>query len=90
METGQLRSAEKAKELYPIAALDAFQNIYGVGPAKAKELTDQGFRSIQELRDTVKQNPKRPSNSVMIQLVDHKNRHDNNKIGTINSLCSIQ
>ena len=50
LETGHLRSAEKAKELYPIDALDAFQNIYGVGPAKATELTKQGFRNIAELR----------------------------------------
>ena len=58
LETGHLRSAEKAKELYPIDALDAFQNIYGVGPAKATELTKQGFRSITELRQAVQQNPK--------------------------------
>lgn len=58
LETGHLRSAEKAKELYPIDALDAFQNIYGVGPAKATELTKQGFRNIAELRHAVLQNPK--------------------------------
>jgi DNA polymerase/3'-5' exonuclease PolX len=58
LETGQLRSAERAKELYPLEALEAFQNIYGVGPAKATELTKQGFRSIQDLRNEVKTNPK--------------------------------
>jgi DNA polymerase beta len=58
LETGHLRSADRAKELYPIDALDAFQNIYGVGPAKATELTKQGFRSIAELRQAVQQNPK--------------------------------
>jgi len=58
VETGHLQSAERAKELYPIDALDAFQNIYGVGPAKATELTKQGFRSIAELRQAVLQNPK--------------------------------
>ena len=58
LETGQLRSAEKAKSLYPIEALTAFQNIYGVGPTKATELTNQGFRTIQELRTHVKTNPK--------------------------------
>ena len=57
LETGHLRSADRAKELYPIDALDAFQNIYGVGPAKATELTKQGFRSIAELRHAVQQTP---------------------------------
>ena len=58
LETGQLRSAEKAKAMYPIEALTAFQNIYGVGPAKATELTNQGFRTIQELRTHLQTNPK--------------------------------
>ncbi len=58
LETGQLASAERAKELYPIEALDAFQNIYGVGPSKAKELVDQGYRTIEELREAVLTNPK--------------------------------
>ena len=57
LATGQLQSAEKAKALYPIEALTAFQNIYGVGPAKATELTKQGFRTIQELRTHLQTNP---------------------------------
>ena len=35
LETGQLQSAERAKEKYNKKALTVFQNIYGVGPAKA-------------------------------------------------------
>ena len=58
LATGQLRSAERAKELYPLDALEAFQNIYGVGPAKATELTKQGFRTIQDLRTEILRNPK--------------------------------
>jgi len=58
LETGQLQSAMKAMKLYPIAALDALQHIYGVGPAKAKELVDSGITSIAHLRDEVKKNPK--------------------------------
>jgi DNA polymerase beta len=58
LETGQLASAERAKELYPIEALDAFQNIYGVGPAKAKELVDDGYRTIAELREAIQEDPK--------------------------------
>ena len=55
-ETGHLQSAEKAKELYHTESLKAFQNIYGVGPVKAKELVDQGFRTIEDLRDAIRQN----------------------------------
>jgi DNA polymerase beta len=58
LETGVLASAEKAKELYNIDALDAFQNIYGVGPAKATELIKAGYTSIPQLREAVKKNPK--------------------------------
>ena len=57
MTTGSLASAERAKEKYPIEALDAFQNIYGVGPAKAKELTEQGLRTIEELRAAAQRTP---------------------------------
>ena len=54
LETGSLRSAEKAKELYHIDVLDQLQNIYGIGPAKATELVQGGIRSIQQLRDESK------------------------------------
>ena len=57
MATGHLASAERAKEKYPIEALDAFQNIYGVGPAKARELTEKGLRSIEDLRANVQRIP---------------------------------
>lgn len=58
LETGELQSAKKAMERYPIAALDALQNIYGVGPAKAKELVEAGIHSIAQLRDEVQKQPK--------------------------------
>jgi DNA polymerase beta len=58
LETGSLAAAEKAKTLYNIDALDALQNIYGVGPAKATDLVKSGIVSIQQLRDEVKNNPK--------------------------------
>jgi len=68
LETGQLRSAEKAKALYPIEALTAFQNIYGVGPAKARDLTNQGFRTIQELRAELIKNPKLLNDKQIVGL----------------------
>jgi DNA polymerase/3'-5' exonuclease PolX len=58
LETGSLASAEKAKELYNIDALDAFQKIYGVGPAKATELVTAGYTTIKQLRGDLKKNPK--------------------------------
>ena len=58
LETGSLASAVRAKELYNIDALDAFQNIYGVGPAKATDLVKGGYISIEQLREDVKKNPK--------------------------------
>jgi DNA polymerase/3'-5' exonuclease PolX len=58
LETGSLASAEKAKELYNMDALDAFQNIYGVGPTKATELVTAGYTTINQLRGDLKKNPK--------------------------------
>lgn len=57
LATGQLQSAERANAAYPIEALTQFQNIYGVGPAKATELTQLGLRTIQELRTAVQKTP---------------------------------
>jgi len=58
IETGVLASAEKAKEVYNIDALDALQKIYGVGPVKATELVKAGYTSIAQLREAIKKNPK--------------------------------
>jgi DNA polymerase beta len=57
LETGSLASAERAKQLYNIDALDALQKIYGVGPAKASDLVKSGIVSIEQLREEVKNNP---------------------------------
>jgi DNA polymerase/3'-5' exonuclease PolX len=58
LETGFLESAQKAKELYNIDALEALQNIYGVGPAAASTLVKTGITSIVRLREAIKENPK--------------------------------
>jgi DNA polymerase/3'-5' exonuclease PolX len=50
MATGQLASAARAKETHNLEALETFQKIYGVGPAKATELVAAGFRSVADLR----------------------------------------
>lgn len=58
IETGVLKAAERTKEEYSLNTLDAFQNIYGVGPKKAAELINAGIRSIAHLRETVVKQPK--------------------------------
>jgi DNA polymerase/3'-5' exonuclease PolX len=50
MATGQLASAARAKETHNLEALETFQKIYGVGPAKATELVAAGFRTVADLR----------------------------------------
>ena len=54
LETGKLKSAERALEKHNIKALDAFQAIYGVGPVKANELVNAGYNTIQDLREAIK------------------------------------
>ena len=50
MATGGLASAARAKETHNLEALDTFQHIYGVGPAKATELVAAGYRTVADLR----------------------------------------
>ena len=52
LETGRLAAADRAKQQMgdSMAALKIFQQIYGVGPAKATELVQKGFRTIDDLR----------------------------------------
>lgn len=57
IETGHLQTADKAKEVYHISALDQLQQVYGIGPAKAKALINAGIRSVTDLRRAVKQDP---------------------------------
>ena len=49
IETGHLRTEDKAKEVYHIGALDQLQQVYGIGPAKAKALVEAGIRSVRAL-----------------------------------------
>jgi DNA polymerase beta len=50
LATGSLQSAERAKERNHLDAQEAFLNVYGVGPAKAKEIIDAGIYTIDALR----------------------------------------
>jgi DNA polymerase/3'-5' exonuclease PolX len=67
LETGVLASAERVRASGSLDALDIFQGIYGVGPAKASALVGAGIKTIADLRAAV--------------LVDPKLLNDNQKIG---------
>jgi DNA polymerase lambda len=50
IETGHLKAAERAKEELPIELYQNLLNVYGIGPAKAKDLiTKDKIKSIEEL-----------------------------------------
>jgi DNA polymerase beta len=57
METGQLRSAERVKETHATDAMDVLQHIYGVGPAKVRELIQMGIHTVEQLRVNLERNP---------------------------------
>jgi DNA polymerase/3'-5' exonuclease PolX len=58
LATGQLAAAEKAKVSHNLDAYDALQQIYGVGPAKARELIAAGITSVAALREAVAKDSK--------------------------------
>ena len=55
--TGRLRAAEQAKANPALSAHETLQGVYGVGPAKAAELIQQGITSIAALREALKETP---------------------------------
>jgi DNA polymerase beta len=57
LSTGQLQSAERIKTTHSVDAFDALQHMYGVGPAKVRELLQHGIQSVEQLRAEVKKNP---------------------------------
>ena len=57
LSTGQLQSAERVKTTHLVGAFEALQNIYGVGPAKVRELLHLGIHSVEQLRSKVEKNP---------------------------------
>jgi len=58
LETGSLAAAERVREEFPLDAYDALLGVYGIGPAKARELVEkEGVRSIADLRTSVAARP---------------------------------
>jgi len=68
LATGALASAEVAKKTHHIDVYDALMACYGIGPAKARELVDAGIRSIDDLREAVRANPKLLNDKQLIGL----------------------
>lgn len=58
LATGSLASAQKAKEKYGLNAVDELKTIHGIGDVKAKDLIAAGIKTIAELKEAVKKNPK--------------------------------
>ena len=57
LSTGQLQSAERIKTTHSVDAFETLQHIYGIGPAKVRELLQLGIQSVEQLRAEVKKNP---------------------------------
>lgn len=57
LSTGQLQSAERIKTTHSVDAFEELQQIYGVGPAKVRELLKLGIQTVEQLRTEVKKNP---------------------------------
>jgi len=53
LETGHLVAADKIKEDDTVDAMESLLNIYGVGPAKAKELLKAGIRTVNDLKKAI-------------------------------------
>lgn len=57
LATGKLGAAERAKAELPLEEAAELQQVYGIGPAKAKTLINTGIKSISQLRDAAEKNP---------------------------------
>jgi DNA polymerase/3'-5' exonuclease PolX len=68
LSTGQLQSAERIKTTHSVDAFEALQHIYGVGPAKVRELLQHGIQSVEQLRMAVKKNPLLLNNKQKVGL----------------------
>ena len=53
LNTGHLAAAEDIKKEGKVSATDELLNVYGIGPAKAKELVAGGIKSVAMLRTAV-------------------------------------
>ena len=64
--TGSLNISEEVRGT--VDSLEAFQNIYGVGPKKAMDLIKGGYRTIADLRAATTKDPKFFNKNQMVGL----------------------
>jgi len=55
--TGGLAAAERMKERIPLGGLKELLDVHGIGPVKAKELLEAGYKSVADLREGLKVKP---------------------------------
>jgi len=72
LATGSLAAAERAKAAYPIQALHELQRCYGIGPTKARELTEQGITTIDALRAAVEVTPRLLTDAQRVGLTHYE------------------
>lgn len=56
--TGHLQAADRARATKAPDSLEAFTQIYGVGPKKAADLVKAGYKTIADLRMALQKDPK--------------------------------
>ncbi len=56
--TGHMAEADYARQHRAPDSIEAFMNVYGIGPKKALDLIQEGYRTIPELRAAAITNPK--------------------------------
>jgi len=57
IETGVLASAEKVLKERNVGGIKEILEVYGIGPAKARELVKDGFDSVKKLQEAVIETP---------------------------------
>ncbi len=66
--TGHLQAADWARATKAPDSLEAFTQIYGVGPKKAADLVKAGYKTIADLRTALQKNPKLLNKNQQIGL----------------------
>mgnify|MGYP001225239653 FL=1 len=87
--TGKLRKLDKIRNEPESNAINELTRVAGIGPAKARELVDAGYSSIQDLRD----NPEGLSNAQKIgwkQFEDFEIRISRDEISEVETLLKSE
>lgn len=68
LATGHLQAADRARATKAPDSLEAFTQIYGVGPKKAADLVKAGYKMIADLRTALQKEPKLLNKNQQIGL----------------------